>query len=36
MVQAGINHHDLLCDIVELADASLRWALQELIDWEPG
>jgi hypothetical protein len=34
MVSAGTISRDLLCDMLEMADAALEWAFQELIDWE--
>jgi hypothetical protein len=34
MVSAGTVNRDLLCDMLEMADAALEWAFQELIDWE--
>ncbi|MCS3472441.1 hypothetical protein M2401_006205 [Pseudomonas sp. JUb42] len=34
MVSAGTIHPDLLCDMLEMADAALEWAFQELIEWE--
>lgn len=34
MVEAGTIGRGLLCDMLEMADAALEWAFQELIDWE--
>lgn len=34
MVMAGTIDRELLCDMLELADAALEWAFMELIDWE--
>jgi hypothetical protein len=34
MVEAGAIDVDLLCDMLEMADAALGWAVAALIDWE--
>jgi hypothetical protein len=34
MVEAGAIDRELLCDMLEMVDAALEWALEELIEWE--
>jgi hypothetical protein len=36
LVQAGTIHAGLLCDMIEMADSALEWAIEELISWESG